>query len=51
MLDECDMERVSNMSTLPVIVIYVQPFTTDNNWPAGLILDHSKGNWLEWDLN
>ena len=36
-------------SSADEIVIYVQPFTTDNNWPAGLILDRSKGNWLEWD--
>ena len=31
------------------ITIHVQPFTTDSNWPADLILDRSKGNWQEWD--
>ena len=32
-----------------VIVIHHQTFTSDNSWPADLVLDRRKSNWHEWD--
>ena len=31
------------------IFIQYQTFTSDTSWPADLILDRRKSNWLEWD--
>ena len=31
------------------IIMYEKPFPTNSYWPADLILDCTKGNWLEWD--
>ena len=41
-------------STVPTggpeqITIQYQTFTSDTSWPADLILDRRKSNWLEWD--
>ena len=31
------------------VVIQIQTFNSDSNWPKDLILDQVKGNWQEWD--
>ena len=36
-------------STPASVVINVQTFNSDSNWPKDLILNHAKGNWQEWD--
>ena len=33
------------------ITIQYQTFMSNTSWPADLILDHHKSNWLEWDCH